>query len=463
MPTPGSPTVRRRRLAAELRRLRLQSDQTAEAVANLLGWSKAKVSRYELAQSGLKPSDVESLLDVYGVRGERRAQLLTLAREATERGWWEAYSDVLGEEYLAYIALEAEATSVLQFHINVVPGLLQTEQYARDVISGLRAVRQIPPALIERQVETRMIRQQVLTRDQPLQLAVVLDESVLRRQRGNHALMYVQLQRLVKVSEWPNIRLHICPLAGPKRLVVDSFTLFQFGPERETSLHDVVSTENLSNYLYVEGETDTYEFEQAFEQLVRESLDTEESREFILRTARQLWPLQPGLNKNRHSTEDAVRSGCKGVSMNDSRRGEDRAGDGEGNCARSGSWRKSFFSMSQDCIEVAILSDAHVGVRDSKVTAGPHLRFPLDAWATFLGDVRATASKGDDSIRLQRSGADDVRYCCLRAPGGHARSLYVGDRGFERAWYESHAFDRPLMSVRDGCLPGSITGHLCCS
>jgi transcriptional regulator with XRE-family HTH domain len=302
MPSPGSPTVRRRRLAAELRRLRLQSGQTAEAVGNLLGWSKAKVSRYELAQSGLKPSDVESLLNVYGVHGEHREQLLTLAREATEKGWWEAYSDVLGEEYLAFIALEAEATSVLQWHINVVPGLLQTEQYALDVVSGLRVVGgPTPPAIIERRVETRMIRQQILTRDQPLELAVVLDESVLRRQRGDNALMYAQLHRLVEVSEWRNVRLQIRPLAGPKRLAVDSFTLFQFGPERETSLHDVVSTENLSNYLYVEGETDTYEFEQAFQHLTQESLDPEESREFILRTARQLWSLQPGLNQNRHS------------------------------------------------------------------------------------------------------------------------------------------------------------------
>jgi transcriptional regulator with XRE-family HTH domain len=302
MPIPGSPTVRRRRLAAELRRLRLRSDQTAEAVANRLGWSKAKVSRYELAQSGIKPRDVESLLDIYGVHGKRREQLLTLAREATEKGWWEAYFDVLGEEYLAYIALEAEATSVLQFQINVVPGLLQTERYALDVVSGFRAVSGLtPPAIIERRVEARMIRQQVLTRDQPLNLTVVLDESVLRRQRGDHGLMNVQLHRLVEVSEWPNVRLQIWPLAGPKRLAVDSFTLFQFGPAREASLHDVVSTENLSTYLYVEGETDTYEFEQAFEHLVQESLDPEASRELILRTARQLWSLQPGLNPTGHS------------------------------------------------------------------------------------------------------------------------------------------------------------------
>ena len=301
MPTPGIPTVRRRRLAAELRRLRLQSDQTAEAVANLLGWSKAKVSRYELAQSGLKPSSVESLLDIYNVHGERREQLLTLAQEATEKGWWEAYSDVLGEEYLAFIALEAEATSVLQWHINVVPGLLQTGQYALDIVSGWRAVSgPIPPAIIDRRVQARMIRQQILTRDQPLELAVVLDESVLRRQRGDHALMYEQLQRLVEISDWPNVTLQILPLAGPKSLAADSFTLFQFGPVLETSLHDVVSTENLSNYLYVEGETSTYEFRQAFELLAQESLDPEESRKLILRTAQELWSLRPRLNQNRH-------------------------------------------------------------------------------------------------------------------------------------------------------------------
>src|SRR5580693_6850989 len=113
MPTSGSPTVRRRRLAAELRRLREGSGKTAEAVGKILGWSKAKVSRYELAQSGLKPSDVRSLLDLYGIHGERRQRLLTLAEEATQRGWWEDFTDVLTPELTAFIGLEAEATSEL--------------------------------------------------------------------------------------------------------------------------------------------------------------------------------------------------------------------------------------------------------------------------------------------------------------------------------------------------------------
>ena len=95
MPTSGSPAVRRRRLAAELRRLRGDFGKTAEEVGEFLGWSKAKVSRYELARSGLRPSDVASLLDLYGVHGEQRERLLALAEEATQKGWWEAYSDVL--------------------------------------------------------------------------------------------------------------------------------------------------------------------------------------------------------------------------------------------------------------------------------------------------------------------------------------------------------------------------------
>jgi transcriptional regulator with XRE-family HTH domain len=291
LPSSGSPTVRQRRIAAELRRLREESGKTAEAVADVLGWSKAKISRYELARSGLKPSDVEKLLDVYGVRGEHREQLLALAEEATQRGWWEAYSDILTEEHLAFIALEAEATTVLQWQINVVPGLLQTEDYARHVFLGYQSVRAKPPALIERRVQTRLIRQRVLSRDQPLKLAVIIDESVLRRQRGDHAVMYAQLHHLAEASRLPNVTLQVLPLDEPRGLALDSFIILHFGKAYDTQLHDVVSTESLTNYFYIEGETDTYEFRLAFEQLARESLAPDESRELILRTAQERWQL----------------------------------------------------------------------------------------------------------------------------------------------------------------------------
>jgi hypothetical protein len=392
MSNSGSPTVRRRRLAAELRRLREQSDQTAEAVGKILGWSKAKVSRYELAQSGLKPSDVARLLDVYRVRGEHRRQLLTLAEEATQKGWWEAFSDVLTEEHAAFIGLEAEATSVLQWQINVVPGLLQTERYARDIFLGYQVISRTAPAIIERRVQTRMIRQQVLTRDEPLDLAVVIDESVLHRQRGDRAMMHEQLQHLAEVSERPNVTLRILPFAGPKGLALDSFQILKFGRAHETPLNDVVSAESLINYLYVEGETDTYEFALAFEHLAQESLGPEESRELILRTARQLWALSAGLCEIRcpsaGSNGIGQRGNGKGM-MNDSRPGGGRTEDDEGCHLRGGYWRKSSFSMSNgDCVEIAVLADANVGVRDSKATALPHLRFHPSIWTAFLGEIR---------------------------------------------------------------------------
>jgi transcriptional regulator with XRE-family HTH domain len=289
MPTSGSPPVRRRRLAAELRRLRVSAEKTAEDVGKVVGWSKAKISRYELAQGGLKPEDVARLLEVYGVQGSQREQLLALAEEATHKGWWEAYSDVLVEGHLEYIGLEAEAKSILEWQINVVPGLLQTEQYAREVLSGFQEVATISPRAVERRLETRLIRQQLLTRDEPLEYVALLDESVLHRQRGDRSVMRAQLQRLVDISELPNVTIQILPLKGSHGLAVDSFSIFQFGSAHETILHDVVGLEHLSDQLYVEGDTDTHGFRLAFNHLVGEALNPPESRALILTTSARLW------------------------------------------------------------------------------------------------------------------------------------------------------------------------------
>lgn len=291
MPTSGSPTVRRRRLAAELRRLRASVGKTAEEVGKILGWSKAKISRYELAQSGLKPDDVARLLEYYGVQGSQREQLLALAEEATYKGWWEAYSDVLTEGHLAFIGLEAEATSILEWQINVVPGLLQTEQYAREVLSGYQEVSTISPRAIQRRLETRFTRQQLLTRDDPLEYAAILDESVLRRQRGDRSVMRAQLQRLADVSEMRNVRIQILPLKRNHGLAVDSFSILQFSKAHEITLEDVVSLEHLSNELYVEGDTDTHQFRLAFNHLADESLSPLESRDLIVAASTQVWKI----------------------------------------------------------------------------------------------------------------------------------------------------------------------------
>jgi transcriptional regulator with XRE-family HTH domain len=289
MPASGSPTVRRRRLAVELRRLRDATGKTADEVGKTLGWSKAKISRYELARSGLKPADVARLLDYYGVAGNQREQLLALAEEATHRGWWEAYSDVLSEEHLAFIGLEAEATAILEWQISAVPGLLQTEQYSREVLSGYHEVATISPMAIQRRLETRLIRQQLLTRDDPLELVALLDESVLLRQIGEREVMHAQLQRLADAYKLPNVTVQILPLSKPHRLAVNPFAILQFGTAHESILHDVVDLEHLSNELYVEGDTDTYQFRLAFEHLAEEALSPSESRELILATATRMW------------------------------------------------------------------------------------------------------------------------------------------------------------------------------
>ena len=289
MPTSGSPMVQRRRLAAELRRLRTGAGQTAEAVGRSLGWSKATVSRYELAQSRIKPADVAKLLDYYGVQGSRLEQLLALAEEATHKGWWEAFTDVWADEHLAFIGLEAEAASLLEWQINVIPGLLQTERYAREVLSGYDEVAVITPHAITRRVETRLIRQRLLTREQPLDYVALLDESVLRRQRGDRSVMRAQLQQLAAVSELKNVTIQILPLNENHGLTVDSFSILQFGESDETALNDVVSIDHLSSELYVEGDTDTHQFRLAFKHLAEEALAPEESRELILAMAEQLW------------------------------------------------------------------------------------------------------------------------------------------------------------------------------
>ena len=133
MPRPGSATVRNRRLAAELRRLRESGDFTGDDVAERLGWSASKVSRLENARQAPRFADVRRLLDLYGVDGTYREQLLQLARDAVRRGWWEAFSDALPEQYASYIGLEIEAEEIWQWETQVIPGLLQTEAYAQSV------------------------------------------------------------------------------------------------------------------------------------------------------------------------------------------------------------------------------------------------------------------------------------------------------------------------------------------
>src|SRR5207248_7606213 len=174
-------------------------------------WSPSKISRYERARTGLRPREVERLLDYYQITGPRRALLLELAEDAAQKGWWEEFTDSLSEDYQQFIGLEHEATSIAIWHVDVVPGLLQTEAYARHIIGSYSRVEPIAPGMIGRMVRVRMRRQQVLDRE-GLQLSVVLDESILKRRIGNDTVMYDQLQRLAEEAERPTVTLRVIPL-----------------------------------------------------------------------------------------------------------------------------------------------------------------------------------------------------------------------------------------------------------
>jgi transcriptional regulator with XRE-family HTH domain len=288
MSAPASPTVRRRRLAAELREIREDKGKSGDMVAAALKWSPSKVSRYERARTGLRPGEVERLLDYYGITGTRRALLLGLAEDAAQKGWWEEFADSLSEDYQQFIGLEHEAACMAIWHVDVVTGLLQTEAYARHIISSYSQIDPVPPGMIGRMVRVRMQRQQVLNRE-GLQVSVVLDESVLRRRIGDELVMYDQLQRLVQETGRPNLTLRILPLDMQHTVFGESFVVFGFRDASDAMMRDVVITEQLRSSVTLEGERETYLHRIAFRSLWEASLDPAQSRALILEMAESYW------------------------------------------------------------------------------------------------------------------------------------------------------------------------------
>jgi transcriptional regulator with XRE-family HTH domain len=292
MPEYGSPTVRRRRLAAELRRLREGADLTGEDVAAQLGWSASKVSRIETYRTGIKTADLASLLKLYGVAGPHQAELLALAREPRRKGWWEAYSDALPEEYAAYIVLEAEAELIHCWSPQLVHGLLQTADYARAVIEGhMESTVGIAPGKIRQRVETRLARQQAVTGDRRLGLSVVLDQSVLLRKVGDERIMREQLEHLIDLSRLANVTVRVLSFAGSHPIGTGAFALLHFAPVPGIAQSpDVVYVEQLGRTaLYVEDEDEVFEYRLALAKLTDKSLDPEQSRQLMTRVAEETW------------------------------------------------------------------------------------------------------------------------------------------------------------------------------
>ncbi len=285
----GSPTARGRRLAAELRRLRERSGLTGEEVAERLGWSESKVSRLENYRIGVKPADLRRLLDLYRVGQPHRDELLALASESRQKTWLEMATAGIPPEQAVYLVPEAEARSVRSWEPQVVPGLLQTPEYARAVMLGWQTMFALPPDDTERRISVRLARQQLLTRDPPLKLSVVLDESVLRRRFGGNNVMRRQLERLAEASELPNVDLRVLELGGNHPIGTGAFYYLEFPQVHEVPMNDIVTVDHLLGSYHLEDEKDTRRFRVTFESLMAESLSPADSRELITRTAQLAW------------------------------------------------------------------------------------------------------------------------------------------------------------------------------
>ncbi|MFJ2031692.1 helix-turn-helix domain-containing protein [Streptosporangium sp. NPDC087985] len=273
------PTVRRRRLAGELRRLRERAALTIEEAAERVGWSTAKVSRIETARVGITSPDLTRLLDLYELDAGKRTALHALARTARTRGWWDAYADSLPSDYATYIQLEAEAAFIRGFDSMLVHGLLQSEDYAREVIrSALMALS--PPAEVERRIEVRLTRQNLLLREEnPLRFWTVIDEAVLTRRVGSAETMHSQYAKLIEFADRDNVTIQILPFnAGPHPATAGTFAIMEF---REPYDPDVVYVESMTSSLYVEKDTEMYWYTLAFDHLRAAALGPNESKALI--------------------------------------------------------------------------------------------------------------------------------------------------------------------------------------
>ncbi|HEX4063290.1 MAG TPA: helix-turn-helix transcriptional regulator [Streptosporangiaceae bacterium] len=285
-------TIRHRRLAAELRRLRGRSGMTGDQVAENLNWSASKVSRLEHGRTGFKMTDVVALLDLYEVPTTLRDDLLALTRTTYKKSWLESESASLPTMFAAYVSTETEAETIWNWEPQIVPGLLQTENYARSIHEAWQTVVTLSPAEIQRRVAIRLERQNLLDRDPPLYLFAVLDESVLTRRIGSASIMREQLDHLLESTERDTIDVRVLPLHAFHPISTGSFVYMQFPSTEDVSFNDVVATESLTSNYYVEGQDDTYQYRLTFERLVEESLDDRKSAELISKYARELWAPQ---------------------------------------------------------------------------------------------------------------------------------------------------------------------------
>lgn len=262
-PRSAGPTVQRLVLGGHLRRLREQAGMTTERAAASIRGSHSKISRIEHGRVGFKERDIGDLLTLYGVAdGPEREALLKLASESNTPGWWQAYTDILPHWVEPYFGLEAAASFIREFELQFVPGILQTEEYAKAVI---RLGNLPSEEEIARRARARISRQAILSRDDPPKVWAVLDEGALRRCIGGPEVMKAQLRHLIDMCELPNVTLQILPFsAGAHRAMGGPFTILRY---TEPDLRDVVYIEQLTSALYLDKPTEVDAYLEVIEEV----------------------------------------------------------------------------------------------------------------------------------------------------------------------------------------------------
>ncbi|MEU6230129.1 helix-turn-helix transcriptional regulator [Streptomyces sp. NPDC047042] len=277
-----NPTVRRRRLGQELRRLREQKNMTAEEVAERLLVSQSKISRLENGRRSISQRDVRDLCGVYEVEDQRMVDsLMEMAKDSRQQGWWHAFGDV---PYSVYIGLETDAASLRVYDPQVIPGLLQTRPYAEALITG--ALPETSSSDIDNRVQVRLRRQERITAlENPLRLWTVLDEAALRRVVGNKLLMREQLESLVEQSQLPHVTVQVIPFdMGAHPGLNGQYAILEFPDAADSS---VVYIEGVTSDLYLEKAQDVQKYSVMYEHLRAQALNVEQSRQFIADLAKE--------------------------------------------------------------------------------------------------------------------------------------------------------------------------------
>jgi len=279
-----SPTVRRRELGALLRELRKGSGFTVEDVADRLLCSATKVSRMETGHRGATLRDVRDLCNLYGVDDAKRERLMSLARQSRERSWWQEVDHQLSAPYSTYIGLETAAVSIRDYESGVVPGLLQTEDYARAMIRG-NTLPRATPEVVDELVATRMTRQHILRGDDAPRLWAVLDEAVLHRRVGGAEVMRAQIERIIKDSELPNVTVQILPYDIGSHPGLDStFIILEFA---EPAVSNAVYVEGLVGQIYLERPQDVERYTHTFDHLRAMALSPADSLDLMGRACEE--------------------------------------------------------------------------------------------------------------------------------------------------------------------------------